>query len=334
MLKRAQTVMGRDILYYSLGCKKFVDLRSVLYPVAENVISYAMRVGNSELAFLFSSLNRVCRAIFFDALRRLPIENFGIENSPYSPAFCNFRERVAWKFDMCHICGYQNANVCFDVPVVEHGDKMTIHLCGLCHYDQHLNRIACRGQYLKGGSFIITGCSILEENDGGLVQTLKRNMDAAKTKVVFVARQKWIACSPAARRAQLRQTKNGGGRTKATRIYEIAIVVALPGEKGTKTYHLCLQKLVASKLIRSTDSVQRIRTLLSDALGLRQREGLVKYLTTPCTPAVETPPRSRKQPAPLKTPSTLCTHGFGSARRTFNLLKCSACRLHVVGIPR
>lgn len=333
MLARAQSVLKRDSLYYALGAKKFCDIESVLHPVAENVIEYAMETANFEMAFVFSSLNRMTRKMLVDALNKQTFSDYlgPVGMCEYPPVFSNIRERVAWIFRMCHTCG-RNVGYYCTVQNIYQGNEMSVQLCDCCYAHNFVHRVGPRGIYLNGGTFVITGCDVLRGN-GDALKIIARNLPEVRTRVVVVARQRWTSTARAARRsvpfpssgsAKTPNTSGvGGGRVRSTRVTEIAVVVAIPGVKQTRIYNLCIPDAIARKIIHASDSSYRIRLLLCEGVTRLQRIGLIKYLTTAPLEAHCT--NSRKQSVPLQLPPSVCNHGFGFSRRSFKLLKCSAC---------
>ena len=330
MLRRAESVQRSQSLYYALGAKKFVDLSIVLHVIVEIIIDYAMQTKNGPLAFLFSSLNSVSREMLFQAIQNLSVPSMGGNG----PAFSTLRDRVSWQFMRCQMCG-ESATERSLVLLVQEARTATILTCTQCDQNMKMERVATRGGFLTGNSFILRGCDILVEKqfDASCAETLRRNINAVRTKVIKVATQKWTA-SPIASRTARRSIPLpdrrrraplavSGGKARVIKCVEIAIVVAIPGSSSTY-FHLCLPQATATKLVEAPSSADRIKLMLSSALNLRQHHILIHYLSTAVVD-LEVQSHPRKNRTPLRTPPVLCTHAYGASRPHMRLLRCSAC---------
>ena len=338
MLRRAQSVQRPQSLYYALGAKKFADLSVVLYTVAEIVLEYAVRTREGWFAFLFASLNKATRQLLFEAIGTLPppsISDFAPWRENH-PALSTVRDRVSWQFVRCQMCG-DGATERSLILLVQEARKATILTCQRCDRTMHLERIATRGGFLTGKSFILFGCDVTgKEFDKSCAQTLRQNIDAVRTKVVKVARQEWTTSlrgTPAARRSvpfsdlgrmASKPLAVSGGRVRAIKSVEMAVVVAIPGCSATQMFHLCTPEATATRLVQAPSSTERIKLMLSSALNRRQTRALLHYMSTTI---VDLPVHSnpRKSDAPLRTPQVGCTHGYGALRPHVRLLRCSAC---------
>lgn len=339
MLKRAESVQRSQSLYYSLGAKRFADLSIVIHAVAEIILEYALRTRSGQFVFLFSSLNKAARELLFEALRNLPLPSMG-DFEPWSgndPAFSTLRDRVSWQFVRCQMCG-DDATERSLVVVVDEARTATILTCQKCDQNMHAERIAKRGCFLTGKSFVLLGCDISTgtEFDASRAETLRRNIESVRTKVVKVARQKWTT-SPIGARAARRSIPFSdlgkkasaplvvsGGRARVIKSVEIVIVVAIPGCSATQVYRLCLLEATAAKLIEAPSSTDRIKRMLSSTLNLRQHRTLLHFMST-ATADLPVQTHPRKNDTPLKTPLICCTHGYGASRPHVHLLRCSAC---------
>lgn len=340
MLRRAESVQRSQSLYYALGAKRFADLSAVLYAVAEIVLEYAVRTRDGAFAFLFASLNKATRQLLFEAIRNLPVPSMG-DFPPWSgngPAFSTLRDRVSWQFVRCQLCG-DDATERSLVVLVEEARKATVLACQKCDRNMHAQRIATRGGFLTGKSFVLLGCNILDGSDISALnsETLRRNIGSVRTKVVKVARQKWTT-SPIGPRAARRSTPFpdlgrrasaplavSGGRARVIKSVELAILVAIPNCSRTQIYHLCVSEATASKLAEAPSSTDRIKRMLSSALNLRQHRNLLHFMTTATADLPVDQHHPRKPDTPLRTPQICCIHAYGASRPHVRLLRCSAC---------
>jgi len=337
MLRRAESVQRSQSLYYALGAKRFADLSTVLHCVAEVILEYAVRGRDGAFAFRFASMNKETRQLLFEAMRNLPVPIMFDPWGGNGPAFSTLRDRVSWQFVQCQLCGGEASQRSL-VVLVQEARNAIIRTCNQCDQRTHAERIATRGAFLTGKSFVLLGGNTaLTGNafDVSCAETLRRNLDSVRTKVVKVARQKWTT-SPIGPRAARRIVPSpdlgrrasaalavAGGKARVIKSVEIAIVVAIPGCSATQVFHLCISEPTATKLVEAPSSTDRIKIMLSSALNLRQHRTLLHYMST----AVESPLTSdpRKNATPLKTPPAVCTHAYGAFRPNIHLLRCSGC---------
>ena len=332
MLRRAGCVKRSDVLYYALGAKKFADLSPIVGEVAEVLLEYAMRTRNGPLAFLFSSLNTATRGLLSQAIANLPTLDVGI----HPPLNATRHDRVAWQFVRCQLCGVAatERSLVFDLDAAQ---KATILTCHTCERSLHVGRIAMRGVFLAGGSFVLNGCDpFFGALDAVQAATLARNVAIVRTRIFKVAKQRWTT-SPLGTNAVRRSVPLPAGtsgvapltlsrsRVRVIKSRELAIVVAIPG-CATQTFHICTSKATAHKLLETRSSTQRIRLMLAFALPVTQNRTLLHYLST--TTGEADSPRGRKD-VPWRTPPLDCTHGYGAARPHVRLQYCSACAARV-----
>ena len=284
-------------------------------------------------------MNKETRRLLFEAMRNLPVPSMG-EFAPWSgngPAFSTLRDKVSWQFVRCQLCG-DDATERSLVVLVQEARNATILTCKQCDQKMHAERVATRGGFLTGKSFVLLGRNTAlagNDFDVSCAETLRRNIDSVRTKVVRIARQNWTT-SPIGPRAARRSTPfpDLGRRASAPlpvsrckarviKSVEIAVVVAIPGSSATQVFHLCIAEPTAKTLVEAPSSTDRIKLMLSSALNLRQHRTLLHYMST----AVESPLTSdpRKNATPLKTPPTVCTHAYGAFRPNIQLLRCSGC---------
>jgi hypothetical protein len=338
-------------LYYALRAKKFADLNPILTEISECVFEVALRERDAEFAFKFSSLNKHTRELLFRLLRSLKSPSLG-DSLPWrlhAPAHSNLREKIAWQFARCHMCG-DCATERSLVRLLREARMATILTCrDCCSMLHHSERITHRALPLKGDTLVLVGVVNMMTDDIAGDAVLKRvaaSIAAARTTVIKVARQKWTrdvgdayTATRLARRSEPFPTRNAQdadncrrhtaplimrrGSIRIIRVVEVAIILSIPGSSATQLYHLCIPVATAAKLIDAPTSRHVLECMLSTACNLRQRKTLLQFLANAPSPSEET--RSRKAAFPVRKPDVCCTHGYGLTRSPLSLLSCSRC---------
>lgn len=323
-MKRANTVQERHSLLYALGVKRFANLDTALYEVAEVVLRHAFETKDEAFAMLFSSLDVTVRRLFWQLVSaNVKLLNFlppATDVATLAPPMFDSlpRSQLCWCFDACHVCGKKYFGSTLQkrpMPILREGGHRTILVCALCLQKLHCDRAASLAITLSCQSIALVGCKLFDDVDG---------------HASFERACKGILCMQAVlRRICIQKWKV---RSKVVCVKEVVLTLRIRSK--FLAWHLCITESnykALRRAVASNDKIELFRTLFVNVLALIERRKLIGTLcvamqtdTAECT---EHTGGRRKKATPTRIPPLVCTHSFGD--RFFGsakLICCSSCK--------